>query len=343
MRILVVNNYSMKQFLSLSDAGVCPAHHCWGVDELRNSPGIKLRFALFKIPSICKKLHIRRFYYYYLQFLFAFKAIGCDCIYAAASPLIDFMGYLKYIGFLDKKLIMVVHHPRNFSLKRQRYNRIIFICKEAYNQAINDYPDFKNSFIYQEWGPDLNFYGNKRANIKNVSFVSNGITNRDNYSLVEAIKGTSFHTGILCNQQSVPPNYDEKYKNIELVFNKGTMMNGQIMSYKDMISFVSKYSICVIPTGAEQVSLCGLTSFCDAIALGMSVILSDTTRIYVDVNIEKFVSYYRASDINDLRRVMSEFAQAENLEELSKASRKYAESHDYKKFAQTIKTVILEE
>ena len=32
MKILVVNNYSMKQFLSLSDAGVCPAHHCWGVD-----------------------------------------------------------------------------------------------------------------------------------------------------------------------------------------------------------------------------------------------------------------------------------------------------------------------
>ena len=37
MRILVINNYSMKQFLSLSDAGICPAHHCWGIDELRNN------------------------------------------------------------------------------------------------------------------------------------------------------------------------------------------------------------------------------------------------------------------------------------------------------------------
>ena len=107
MRILVINNYSMKQFLSLSDAGICPAHHCWGIDELRNNSDIKLRFALFKIPSICKKLHIRRFYYYFLQIIFAFKSIGCDCIYAAASPLIDFIGYMKYAGLINKKLIIL--------------------------------------------------------------------------------------------------------------------------------------------------------------------------------------------------------------------------------------------
>ena len=343
MRILVINNYSMKQFLSLSDAGICPAHHCWGIDELRNNSDIKLRFALFKIPSICKKLHIRRFYYYFLQIIFAFKSIGCDCIYAAASPLIDFIGYMKYAGLINKKLIIVVHHPRNFSLKHQRYNKIIFICKEAYEQALSDYSNFKDSFIYQEWGPDLNFYGNKRTDNKKISFVSNGITNRDNFSLVEAVKNTSFRTGILCNQQSIPSNYDKTYKNIQLIYNKGTMMTGQIMSYNDMVSFISKYSICIIPTGPEQTGLCGLTSFCDAIALGMPVILSNTTHIYVDAEIEKFVSYYRAGDVKDLKRVISEFSQIENLEELSKASRKYAENHDYKKFAQTVKSVIIEE
>jgi len=75
----------------------------------------------------------------------------------------------------------------------------------------------------------------------------------------------------------------------------------------------------------------------------MPVILSNTTHIYVDAEIEKFVSYYRAGDVKDLKRVISEFSQIENLEELSKASRKYAENHDYKKFAQTVKSVIIEE
>ena len=111
------------------------------------------------------------------------------------------------------------------------------------------------------------------------------------------------------------------------------MMNGQIMSYNDMVSFISKYSICIIPTGPEQTGLCGLTSFCDAIALGMPVILSNTTHIYVNAEIEKFVSYYRAGDVKDLKRVISEFSQIENL----------AENHDYKKFAQTVKSVIIEE
>lgn len=341
MKILVINNYSMKQFLKLSEAGICPAHHCWGIDELKKNPNIQIRFALFKIPYVCKRLHIRRLYYYLLQIIFMFKAIGCDCVYAAASPLIDFMGYLKYIGLLNKKLIMVVHHPKNFSLKKQRYNKIVFICKDAYIQAINDYPEFKNIFIFQDWGPDLNFYGNKRANTNDISFVSNGITNRDNYSLIEAVKGTSFRTGILCNQQSIPINYDKKYKNIELIFNKGTMMNGKILSYKEMINFVSKYSVCVIPTGPKQVSLCGLTSFCDAIALGMPVILSDTTRIYVDVNIEKFVYYYKAGDIADLKRVISVISQLKDLKSLSLASRDYAEKHDYKRFSQIIKNIIL--
>lgn len=341
MRVLVINNYSMEQFLKLSEAGICPAHHCWGIDELKKVPNIQIRFALFKIPYICKKLHIRRLYYYLLQIIFMIKAIGCDCVYVAASPLIDFLGYLKYIGLLKKKLIIIVHHPKNFSLKRQRYNKIVFICKDAYIQAINDYPEFKNTFIYQDWGPDLNFYGNKRSVTNDFSLVSNGITNRDNYTLVEAVKNTSIRTGILCNQQSIPINYDKKYKNIELIFNRGTMMNGKILSYKEMIEFVSKYSFCIIPTGPKQVNLCGLTSFCDAIALGMPIILSDTTRIYVDVNVEEFVFYYKAGDIEDLKKVISIVSQIKDLKPLSLASRAYAERHDYKQFSQSIKNIII--
>lgn len=341
MNILVINNYSMKHFLALADDNIVPAHHCWGCDELRNQSNVKLKFALYKIPKVFLKLHFGRLYYYILQFFFLYKAIGCSCIYVAASPLIDLIGFLKYIGCYKKKLVVVVHHPRNFSLKNQRYDKLIFICKEAYEQALLDYPEFKDSFLFQEWGPDLRFYEGMRANVERVSFVSNGITNRDNYTLIEASKGTTYPIGILCNQQSLPSNYDSSLKNIDLVFNKGTMMNGKIMSYTKMIAYVSQYASCVIPTGPEQKSLCGLTSFCDAIALGMPIILSTTTRIDVDFKRYPFGYYYKAGDFRDLRMCMDKMSDVNNLRKMSLVARQYAEDHDYRRFAKTICDTIL--
>ena len=46
MRILTINNYSLDDAIKNTEAGLQPAHHCWGVDFLREQ-GHDCHTALF--------------------------------------------------------------------------------------------------------------------------------------------------------------------------------------------------------------------------------------------------------------------------------------------------------
>lgn len=119
------------------------------------------------------------------------------------------------------------------------------------------------------------------------------------------------------------------------------MRNGKILSYKEMLKIFSQYSICVIPTRRKKTTLCGLTSFCDAIALGMPILLTDTTHIDVDSEKEKFRYYYEAGNIKDLELEMHYFIDnSDKLEIMSEISRKYAERNDYAKSTTIICNII---
>lgn len=331
----------MLKSLDWTKKGILPAQHCWGCDYLEKQA--KLKYFTHTIPAKIQKLHLARVWYYIQNLIILFKAINCDVIYVAASPLVDLLGFLKYIGLYKKSIVMIIHHPGNFSLKRQRYDRLIFICKKAYKQAIIDYPEFKDIFLFQNWGPDLTFY--KNFGVKNLypSFFSNGNTDRDNYTLIEASKNVNFPIGILCNKQYIPTNYNESLKNIKITeTNNGRIMSGKIMPYKQMISWSLQYSICIIPTKKGKTTLCGLTSFCDAIALGMPVLLADTTHIDVDFKKYPFGCYYKAGDVEDLVKKMNWFSENyKNISKMSEISRLYATENDYSKFAKIICKVIL--
>ena len=69
MRVLVINNYSMKQTLKWVEDQIFPAQHCWGCDRLQEN-GAKLRFALYNIPRLVLKFHVGRVFYYFLLIFF---------------------------------------------------------------------------------------------------------------------------------------------------------------------------------------------------------------------------------------------------------------------------------
>lgn len=182
--------------------------------------------------------------------------------------------------------------------------------------------------------PDLNFYEKVMSQTHDVSFISNGITDRDNETLIDAGKKTNAQIAILCNQQSIPHNFNSQLSNISLIYNKGTVPQNNVMSYTDMVDLVSCHSVSVIPTKKGRTTLCGLTSFNDAIALGMPVIMADTTHIFVDLDKYPLGFYYTAENINDLSDKMVWFMRNKNqLDAMSKVARQYAEDNDYSKFS----------
>ncbi len=339
-KILIVNNYSMEDSLRLVNDKILPKHHVWGIDRL--SKYFDLKFITYKCPCYLVKIHLARLYYYYFQLKVLLLSHDCDCIYAAASPLINLLARLKYWKLITTKLFMVVHHPRNFSLKRMEYNKLFFITKIAYDQACIDYKDKSNLFIYNEWGPDMNFYRmqciNKKVRDK-ISFISIGKAYRDHNVLLAASRNIDVNTFIICTKSSQPTNYNpETDANIKvLVQNDDTLISGNLMSYRKMISVLSNYDVVVIPIPHGHKALCGLTSFNDAIALGKPVIIADSANIGIDVEKEGFGFIYKSGDVKDLREKMNRFVQMPSLiESMGNKAYEYARANDNSKFSDII-------
>lgn len=339
--ILIVNNYSMKDSLRQVNEGILPKHHAWGIDKLEEY--FNLRFTTYRCPEILSKIHIARLYYFYFQLKVLFLSIGCDQVYAAASPLINLLARLRYQKIISKRLYMVVHHPRNFSLKRKTYDKLFFITRVAYNQAIVDYKDKCDLFIYNEWGPDMDFYKIKRNNcLKNkgkISFISIGKANRDHDVFLAASRNIDVNTFIICTKKSRPTNYNpETDTNIKvLIQNDDTLISGNLMSYDEMITILSNYDVVVIPIPHGHGALCGLTSFNDAIALGKPVIIADSANLGIDVEKEGFGFIYKSGDVQDLREKMNRFVQMPSLiESMGRKAYEYACVNDNSKFSDTI-------
>lgn len=350
MRILVINNYSMRTSMQWVEAQLLPRHHVWGIDAL--SRFNKIRYLSYKCPHLLNKLHLSRFYYYWFQFLSLIASINCRCIYAAASPLIDLLAFCKYKGWIKKDLFMIVHHPGNFSLKNKDYTRLIFITRIAYIQACFDYPHLKQKFIYDEWGPDIEFYDKitKDVCVHNtpldhhiVSFVSNGKANRDHETLVKAARGLNAKVSVICTKKSSPSNYNPSIDtNITVLAQDAeTIMSGKILSYPDMIKILEGYDVIIIPIPAHYKALCGLTSFNDAIALGKPVIIADTANLGIDVEKEGFGFVYKGGDYMDLREKMLRFIDCPDLiQKKGLKARQYAEKNDNRAFSQKILSLI---
>lgn len=340
-RILIVNNYSMKKSLDMIESGVLPRHHAWGIDRLMESN--KLRFLNYQCPKWMSKLHLAHAYYMLFQIQTLVMSIGCSKVFSAASPLIDLLAYLKHKRIIRKQLYMVVHHPKNFTLHNKDYDRLFFITKVAYNQALLDNPGCNGLFIYDEWGPDVNFYSDaldkKKSHGNSVSFISIGKANRDYVTLIEANRGLDSSVRIICTEKNIPKNYDRKTdKNIDLyIQGNNSLMSGKLMSYKQMAEEMVKSDVAVIPVPKTNTALCGLTSFDDAIALGMPVIVSDTTFFGIDVEGEGIGFVYKAGNAEDLRLKMKRFIDnPELIETMGKKAYEYACAHSSDSFSGTI-------
>lgn len=340
-KILVVNNYSMKDSLKLINDGVLPKHHAWGIDKLDKC--FDLKFAHYKCPNILIKIRFARLYYFYFQLKILLQSLNCDYVYAAASPLINFLASLKYHGLISKKLFMVVHHPQNFSLRKMSYDKLFFISRVAYNQACIDYKDHCDIFVYNEWGPDLDFYKNQKVIKQNhkgkISFISIGKANRDYDTLVAASKNVDINTYIMCTKKSQPSNYDPVTDiNIKVQAQvDDTLLSGNLVSYSEMVSVLSSYDVVVIPIPYGYKALCGLTSFNDAIALGKPVIVADSANLGIDVEKEGFGFIYEAGNILDLREKIRRFLQEPSLIAImGEKAYKYACANNNSKFSDTI-------
>lgn len=335
MRVLYIADYSPYEKVK---KGLMPSQHLFGFNELKDKD-IHVTYKCIHGADYKGNIFLELLHGFYRSVKYSF--CGYDIIFDAIPGLERSMGILKKLGILRQKYVCVMHHPPfDTRMKMCKYDAMLFLDKGAYDEMKEKYPK-QAKYMYQNtWGPDLEFY--KRYitkfnyEISNpLTFVSNGKTRRDHDLLVSASKGVNATTLIVCDEKSVPANYDHQ-PNVKLHFQDKP-------DDVKMVHFLQTCSVMVIPTlpSAKRIGCIGITSFMDALALGMPVIVGSNSVMVEIVNDYNCGLVYQAGNEESLRSCMSRFAENPSLvEEMGRNARKYAEEVNMQSYSRLVEDVL---
>ena len=271
--LLYINDYANNySYIKICNRGEYPAHHLWGIDHLHDDYDICFA-RMIKIKSYPRiSLLLNNLLIF---FLYAWRA---EIIYSAL-PGYNFLFLLcKKLHIRKYKIITIVHHPTSKILFPEVYNKILFISPFVFNKY-----KFLPNAEYLFWGGDLKFYAayNKSNEIPKYDFISAGKTYRD-YALFEKCM--------------------EKLRCSYITFGSKNSSKNEI-SYVDLMHYYNRSRFVVIPVIDYGLSmppvLCGLTSFIDAVMLGIPLLMADNTLIGVDIEKEGVGLLYHAGDEMD--------------------------------------------
>lgn len=337
-RVLFVNNYDMVKSRDSYKKGNSASHHQFGTNELIETGEYVIDYMLIT-PKNHKNKILKLASLLPLWFKLYRKARNYDIVYGGADFTVDFLGILKQIKLFRPKLIAIFYHPPfTIRLKLERYDHLIFISRFAHQAMCEKFPQKANMLKFMQWGPDYKFYErlapirNYQKKYEKIVFISNGKTRRDHETLVAAAQKSANHTIIVSDNQSIPSNYKE-----------GEYTQIYVQEKPDdtkMVPLLNNCSILVIPTPPNEHPLAaiGMTSFVDALALGMPIIAADNTA-YRDIIIENNMGkVYKAGNVNDLANAMNYFKESpERIIECGEHSWLFGQKNNINNFGQELR------
>lgn len=336
MKILAINNYSIDRAIKFNKSKLQPATHSWGVDYLR-SKGHEVDLMQFNHSGGNIHLSTLRFC---LKHYSKFRQY--DVIISFCNPAIGWCSYLKKIGLMrNVRLYTLVHHKGRFMELGSGFNRIFFLSRQVMEKTKVQRPHLANKMTYLEWGPDIDFYQETyeehllREFSHIPSAISNGKTKRD----LTVAEAACQELGM--SLVAITDAVDLRYAKVVSSGLKGK----NAITYRDMLKYMNGCDILLIPVVSEKSpdSLCGLTSFADALAMGMPIVMSDNTNISVDIEELRIGKVYRAGNKEDMKRQLSYFVDhPEKIKEYGRNARNYAERHTYLDYCRQLEKFLSE-
>ena len=343
-RILLVNNYNMEKARELFLKDKSPSHHLFGINELFNDKNYTIDCFLVS-PKNRKSRISKLLSLIPLWIKLYFKSYKYDVIYGAADFTIDFLGFMKKNNLFTPKLIAIFHHPPfYFRIKHTKYDSLIFLSQSAYEEMQKTFPSLALDMFFMQWGPDVDFYDKniqipnyKKELTERLTFISNGKTKRDHETFVNAIEDLQTPGIIVSDIQNIPRNYSIE----KCLFTKIHIQ--ETPNDQTMVKLLNESSVLVIPTYPSEKMLgpIGLTSFLDAIALGMPIITANKTVFSKIVEIEKMGIVYKAGNLADLKAAMNIFINDKSLiRTYGENAYQYGRKNDINKFSAELKKLL---
>jgi glycosyltransferase involved in cell wall biosynthesis len=337
MKILAINDYQLDVDRLNGDQNLRPSQHCWGMDYFIKK-GHQVDVKIF----LCK--YNNRFLILLDRFIFNIKILilswRYDAVIAFNSPFIDFMGLFKMLHLTKAKVYTFIHHRGKKYQASKGFDKIFFISKKIMKYYQDD---GLTKCLYTEWGPDLDSYESSRKmttpNNEKLRFISTGKTNRDFKIMKDVFKDTGTSITIINSHEIL---IDDKV----ILTKENNPIYKYIINPVKMHEYMNNCDVTIIPIipNISSSSLCGLTSFLDALALGQPILMSDNTNISVDIDTLKIGLTYKAGDYDDLKaKILYMKENPELLKEMGINARKYAEQHDYSAFCRVLYNAIVPE
>ncbi|MEM6696978.1 MAG: hypothetical protein AAF806_22740 [Bacteroidota bacterium] len=299
-KIFVLNNYSLERVWQEIRNKKKPNHHLYGVNYLEQAG-----HEIVLVPFDESKRHgLTRFSKFwkktklpiplgdlYQQFYVLKRAKKEDIIYAPCQTQTTLLSYLKAIGLVRAKIIVLAHHPPirgSFRTIRQFFFRWELSGSSAFPSLSQRIADSINVFKKNKseglhWGPDLEFYAPYLQEEVGTYFLAAGRTGRDFATFAAACADAQVDAKIICLQNDYERHLKEydNHPNIEITANTAE----QSYLYDQLTPVMARAKAICIPLFAYKSHLAGLTSLTDALALGKPVLM--TRNNFIDIDIEK--------------------------------------------------------
>lgn len=313
-KLLYINDYACSpDVIEECQKGNYPRSHLWGIFDCFFSHGGCIKWYCAR-----KSLKYPRLKHLSEIFRIFIKYWNVDIIYSAL-PGYELMFLLaKKLRLKNYKIITVVHHPKSRLILLNQYSKLVFISKITYNR----YCHLSNA-IYLFWGPDLNFYSRISPNDIKYDFIAAGKTHRD-YGLMK----------------SSLQKFNLKFR----IFGDKSETHNTI-SYPELLKFYSESKYICIPMQSVDNgggTLIGLTSFVDALALGIPVLISDNSQIGIDIEGLKLGYVYKAEDVHDFEEKVKQILQIseDDYSTMKQNCKNFAKTNSFNKFSNTINCIL---
>lgn len=303
MKILFISGYAAWYKVS---EGKMASHHIFGFNEMIDHYYTENKKLVGVIKEDIFENSEVHFYHWeagkkniipQIRYLYK-KRKEYDVYFDALNRCSIYLGVLKKLNMFKTKLITVMHHPSyKLQLVIAQSDAYIFF-DEKYRELAMDYCNKKcDKYYVNEWYPDIKWYKSIKDNqVQKGFFIDNGKSRRDHELLIKAVNELEIMT-------SIPRYMDDDFELKNIIPYEINLEDDFFI-----VKLLKQFSVVVIPIQKNNKNIkigpLGITSFLDAVALGMPVIASDNVCFANYIVERKIGLTYRTGNYESLKEVL---------------------------------------
>ena len=261
-----------------------------------------------------------------------------DVIYSPYYQGLEWLIYLKAIGLFKKKIVVWHHNPiedvpRKFlsRLRKKLFFRgcdaLLFFTNTLRELSLNKGCVSDKMFVI-DWGPDMTYFDNIRIDYSlcNGNYLMSGSDSRDFDTAIEAFsKERNINFDVYPPTEKLYVKYLKRFDNVRVSKvkknNEGYEKISRVTANCKAVIIITK------PVPGRKLPS-GLTSICEAVALGKPCVITDNQYFSDEMRHAGFARFVDVGDVEGIRKVLVELDENPALrQQMSNAALAYAHKH----------------